>query len=272
MSNVNSSTISYRGTGGDVTAYLVRPHSASGPRPAVIVIHAIFGLNDHIRRVADRVAALGYVALAPHLYSYGELAEIFAPGNVMTGMKFMQGLDPAKRGDPSYIQQKLSEVPQESREGVSRMMGKMFSGMPMEQLRDDLVPAAAYLESQSYVTKGKVGSVGFCMGGSLSISLACRRPISACVLFYGQNPSPIEEVERIQGPVMGLYGAEDMRVNADLDKLVAAMVKYKKDFQMKTYPGAAHEFFNDTNPMSYREAAAKDAWERVGAFYSKALG
>lgn len=268
----SSSMVRFRGAGGEVEAYLARPAgNASGPRPAVMVIHAIFGLNDHIKDVANRVASLGYTALAPQLYSYGELAEIFTPENTMVGMKFMQTLAPEKRGDQAYLQQRLSELPQQQREGVSRLMGKMFGGMPMADMCEDLVAGAKYLESQSFVTKGKIGSMGFCMGGGLSIALACRYPTAACVVFYGQNPSPIELVEKIQGPVMGLYGTDDMRINADLDKLVAAMTKYRKDFQMKTYTGAAHEFFNNTNPVSYREAAAKDAWERVAGFFAASL-
>ena len=85
-----------------------------------------------------------------------------------------------------------------------------------------------------------------------------------------KNPNPIELVENIAGPVLGNYGAEDMRINAHLDELVKAMVTYKKDFEMRIYPNAAHAFFNDTIPM-YNEAAAKDAWERVLRFFKRTL-
>jgi len=61
-----------------------------------------------------------------------------------------------------------------------------------------------------------------------------------------------------------------MRINAHLDELVKAMITYKKDFEMRIYPNAAHAFFNDTNPM-YNEAAASDAWKRVLRFYKRAL-
>src|SRR5437867_599868 len=72
-------------------------------------------------------------------------------------------------------------------------------------------------------------------------------------------------------PVLALYGAEDTRINADLDKLVKAMADYKKDFEMRIYPGAPHAFFNDRNPTTYREAAARDAWDRVLRFYRRTL-
>lgn len=67
----------------------------------------------------------------------------------------------------------------------------------------------------------------------MSISLACNASISACIVFYGANHEPIELVEKITCPVMGIYGGEDMRINQNLDRLAAAMVKFKKDFEMK---------------------------------------
>ena len=94
--------------------------------------------------------------------------------------------------------------------------------------------------------------------------------LAASVIFYGENPHPIELVENISCPVLGNYGAEDMRINAHLDELVKAMVTYKKDFEMRIYPNAAHAFFNDTTPM-YQQAAAKDAWERVLRFFKRTL-
>ncbi len=68
------------------------------------------------------------------------------------------------------------------------------------------------------------------------------------------------------------HGADDVRINEHLDELVRAMVEFKKDFEMRIYPGAAHAFFNDTRGTTYREAAAKDAWDRVVRFYRRMLG
>ncbi len=59
--------------------------------------------------------------------------------------------------------------------------------------------------------------------------------------------------------------------NANIDKLVAAMARYKKDFEMKIYPGAAHAFFNNTNKHLYNKAAAKDSWKRVKGFFKLTL-
>ncbi len=238
--------VAYDGEAGPVQTYLTRP-SGEEPRPAAIVIHEIVGLTDHIKRVADRFAQEGYVACAPNLFSRPGLVEVMTPSNVGVAMQFMMTIPRDKWSDQAYIQQTASQL-----------------------LTQDLVKAVDYLNAQGFVQSGKIVSVGFCFGGGMSINLACHATLAASVVFYGENPNPIELVENISCPVLGNYGAEDIRINAHLDELVKAMVTYKKDFEMRIYPNAAHAFFNDTTPM-YNEAATKDAWGRVLRFYERAL-
>lgn len=269
--NITSEMTAFDGTRGSVKAYLSRPGTGE-PRPAVVVIHEIWGLVDHTKDVANRFAREGYVALAPDLFSSDpELASLLTPQNIGIAMGFMQKLPAERRGDSAYVQQELAKQPAAMRDVTQRVMGRMFGGMPKEALTREAVKAVEYLGSQSYVKKGSIGTVGFCFGGGISINTACHTRTAACVVFYGENPSPIELVENIQCPVLGLYGGEDMRINATLDQLVATMTRYKKDFQMKLYPGAFHAFFNDTNKATYNEAAARDAWELALRFFSRCL-
>jgi len=105
----------------------------------------------------------------------------------------------------------------------------------------------------------------------MSFRLACSGTTQACVVFYGQNPDPIDQIAGIRCPVLGNYGAEDSGLNSTLDQLVGAMVRHKKDFEMKIYPGAPHAFFNETNTYMYRREAAEDAWARSLRFLNSAL-
>jgi carboxymethylenebutenolidase len=269
MINESRGMVAYDGEAGPVQTYLARP-AVEEPRPAVVVIHEIVGLTDHIRSVADRFAEEGYVAFAPNLFSRPGLAEVLTPSNVEAVMQFTSTVGWAKMSDPAYVQQAMSQLPQEKRETLQRVLPVMFGGIPKDRLTQDLMKAVGYLNAQGFVQSGKIVSVGFCFGGGMSINLACHANLAAGVIFYGENPNPIELVENISCPVLGNYGAEDMRINAHLDELVKAMVTYKKDFEMRIYPNAAHAFFNDTTPM-YNEAAAKDAWGRVLRFYKRAL-
>ncbi|MDG6988643.1 MAG: dienelactone hydrolase family protein [Nitrososphaerota archaeon] len=268
---VVSEMTSFKGARGPVTAYLSRPDTEEA-RPAVVVIHEIWGLVGHIKDVADRFAREGYVALAPDLYSSDpELASLITPQNVGTAMGFMQTLPPEKRADMAFVQQELAKQPAATRDVAQRVMGKLFGGMPKDALTEEAVKAVEHLNSQDYVRDGRVGTMGFCFGGGMSINTACHTKTAACVVFYGENPTPIELVARIQSPVLGLYGGDDMRINSTLDKLVAAMVQHRKDFEMRVFPGAPHAFFNDTNKTTYREGAAKEAWGLTLSFFRRTL-
>jgi carboxymethylenebutenolidase len=261
--------IEYDGEAGRVPAWLSRPKTDE-PRPTLIVVHALYGVDNHIKDVANRFAREGYVALAPHLFARPALAELLTPENIGLVMPFVGTLDRDRLSDQAYVEQEMAGLPPEKEDVVRRVMPVLFGGLPKESLTQDLVRGLQYLSEQSFVQAGKMGSVGFCFGGGMSINLACTTPLAACVVFYGENPSPTERVANIAGPVLGLYGADDRRINSRLHELVQAMADYRQDFEMRIYPGAAHAFFDDTRP-SYREAAATEAWERVLRFYRRTL-
>lgn len=270
MTSMNGEMLSYPGADGPIQAYLVKP-DVQGPRPAVIVIHEIFGLVEHTKDVANRFASQGYVALAPHLFSRPGLSD-FTPENIREAMTFSFSLQRERMSDPAYVQEAMAKLPVEKRGIVQKISSQLFGGgVPRERMEMDLSKAVEFLAGQKDVQPGKIASVGFCFGGGMSIALACQTRLAACVVFYGNNPSPIDLVEHIAGPVLGIYGAEDTRINQDLDQLVKAMAAHKKDFEMRIYPGAAHAFFNDTSPATYREGPAKQAWEQVLRFYQRTL-
>ena len=264
---VSSGMVEFTGERGKLPAYLVRP-KADGPRPAVIVIHEIFGLVDHTKDVANRFAREGYVALAPHLFGSDDLAPLLAPEKVRKAMQVMYRLP---RRDPELARQAIAALPEPDRTEVGQTVHLLLQGLPKDRLTRDLVGAVAYLRAQPFVLGDRIGCVGFCFGGGLSINLACATDVAACVIFYGENPSPIEKLHDVKGAVFGLYGGEDTRINSGLDALVRVMAEQKQDFEMRIYPGAPHAFFNDTNPTTYRKEAAVDAWERVLRFYGRIL-
>ena len=271
MSEEFKGMLTYEGEEGQVQAFLSRPDT-TGPRPAVIVIHEIFGLTDHTKDVANRFAQQGYVALAPHLFSRPSLVNDLTPANIGEAMRFNFSLPRERMADAAFVQQELEKLPAESRAKVQKVRTIMFGGgLPGESLVKDLVRARHYLAAQNFVMPDKIASIGFCFGGGMSINLACETPLAACVVFYGNNPDPIERVQNIAGPVLGVYGAEDQRINSHLDELVRSMAQYKKDFEMRIYPGAGHAFFNDTSSATYRQKPAQQAWEQVLHFYQRTL-
>jgi carboxymethylenebutenolidase len=131
-----------------------------------------------------------------------------------------------------------------------------------------------YLKSVPEVDGGRIGVTGFCMGGSYALMLPCVNPdVKAAVPFYGQVPNPDTPLQNLSAPVLYFYGEDDGWITkADVQRLAAALKKYNKPGEIKTYPGAPHAFFRDNDPSVYRPEAAKDAWARAKAFFRQHLG
>ncbi len=248
--------------GQTIPAYLAAP-DGSGRHPAVIVIHEIWGLDDHIRSVARRIAGEGYVALAPQLY-VGEFEQAMRPERIMAGMQILRSAPPEVQRDPSALEASLEDRSPEERSAIMTL-ARVMAPATRERFRDDLLGAVSYLGGRSDVDAAKIASLGFCMGGGLAIALATRAPsLWKTVIFYGDHP-PLDQIPAISAQVLGLYGATDARITDQVPAFADAMAQAKKTFTYHVYPGAGHAFFNDTRP-SYQAEAAADAWERVKTF------
>jgi carboxymethylenebutenolidase len=118
---------------------------------------------------------------------------------------------------------------------------------------------------------GKYGCVGFCWGGAMSNNLAVNVPsLKAAVAFYGRQPAA-EDVAKIKAAVQLHYGSLDEGVNKGIAAYEEALKANKITYELYMYEGAQHAFHNDTAPTRYNEAAAKLAWERTIAFFTKYL-
>jgi carboxymethylenebutenolidase len=126
---------------------------------------------------------------------------------------------------------------------------------------------------QEDVTHLKVGTVGFCMGGALSLFAACRNPeVGACAVFYGGHPNISPDLESLQAPVLGIYAGKDTFVTPDVVKeLDRQLTTLGRRHEFHTYPNAQHAFFNDERPEVYDGIAAADAWTKTLAFFRREL-
>jgi carboxymethylenebutenolidase len=236
--------------GGAFTAYRSDPE---GPvRGAVIVIHEIWGLVDHIKDIADRFAAEGYIAIAPDL-----LTGVGIPPEVgLQLIPLMFETDDAKKSAAQPI----------LRDKLAPLHAPEFG----EWAVNALTTVVDYLADQPEVD-GNIAVVGYCFGGTYSFALAAADPrVRAAVPFYGQPPEATE-VAAIGCPVLALYGQHDPSLMSNLPAVTAAMADAGVDFRPHVYPDSGHAFFNNTNPVTYRADDASDAWERTLAFLGETL-
>ena len=151
--------------------------------------------------------------------------------------------------------------------------GKMMMALQIDDAEKDLRGAITFLIDHEATTADKVGTVGFCMGGALSLYTATKNDqVGACVVFYGGHPNVKPDLPNLQAPVLGLYAERDGFVTPELVHALENRLKeLGKSAEIHIYPDADHGFFNDTRPTVYNEAAAKDAWRRVLEFFSQHL-
>lgn len=151
--------------------------------------------------------------------------------------------------------------------------GKLMMALNIDETEKKLRGAVEYLLNHEAVTGEKVGTVGFCMGGMLSLFAATKNEnVGACVVFYGIHPAVQLELENLQAPVLGLYAENDGFVPPSVVKELAEKFEANgKSFEYKIYENADHAFFNDARPEVYNKDYAEDAWEKVLKFYRENL-
>jgi carboxymethylenebutenolidase len=238
--DVTGSAVQLNTSDGKMGAYVAQPKNG-GNFPGVVVIQEAFGVNDHIKKVTDRIAAEGYVAIAPDIYH--RESERIIP---------------------------YSEMPK-----AIATMQRVVDSKAME----DVGAAIAHLKSQNNVKAGSVGVIGFCMGGRLTYLAAAHHAndVKCAVPYYGGgipmgNPSPLSRTKEIKCPMYLFFGAKDQLIPKEqVDQIKGELTANKVPFQLEVYPDAGHGFFCDDRAMSYNEGAAKDAWEKTKAFFAQHL-
>ena len=230
-------------------AYLSEP--SGPPKGGLVMLHEIWGLVDHAKEVADRFAAEGYLVVAPDLLSdVGITQEVAA--------ELQQTLaDPETR---SKAQPRMREL-------TAPLRSPEFA----ERTTNTVQACFNHLEGVAGLA-GRVAVTGFCFGGTYSFALAVKEPrLRAAVPFYGHSEYTEEELRGINCPVLAFYGERDAALVDQLPSLEAKMAAAGVDFEAVVYPGTGHAFFNDTNPRTYDQHAAVDAWRRTLDFLRRSL-
>ncbi len=211
--------------------YLALPDGEPGSkRPGVVVVHEVFGLNDNIRGVADRLAGEGYAALA---------VDLFAGRNRAVCMARLTN-------------------------------GMLTNSLDHGGIRD-LKASLGYLAGMTEVDDGRLGAIGFSLGGSLVNAWACTDDrLKAVASYYGMNPRSLEAVQH-SCPVVGSYPEKDF-TGAQARKLEEELQRRGVPHDIKVYPGARHSFFNEHRRRAYDPASAEDSWRRTLEFFDLHIG
>jgi len=256
------------GSENEYQGLFARAERATAPLPGVLVIQEAWGVDGHIEDITRRIALAGYAAFAPDLFARsGERPPALTPDRLAETVHFMNALSPAARADAKLREEELRSRPKADADRIAETLTTLFRG----GFLPPVLAAASFMRNQHPATRGqKLASIGFCMGGGLSASLACNDPrLAGAIMFYGRPP-PLEEVARIHCPVLAFYGERDIPLIDAMPAFADAMKKNGKSLEMVTYENAEHAFFNDTRP-TYDVAAARDAFARTLEFLLRTL-
>lgn len=230
--------------GTSMPAYLSRPDDG-GKYPGVLVFQEIFGVNAHIRDVADRVAAEGYVALAPEAFHRD------APGIEL-----------------GYDEQGLAR-------GI-----ELMSALKPEDIGADATAAYEALRARPDVAGKGIGAIGFCFGGHVTYRIACMLPLAAAASFYGggiagtgaPGPATVDYTPGIRGRIACFFGDQDGYIPKEaVDKIRNSLAAAGVRHEVHVYSGVGHGFFCDAR-ADYDEKSAADAWEKVKELFRSELG
>jgi carboxymethylenebutenolidase len=217
-----------------IRAWVVYPERST-PAPVVLVVHEIYGVTHWIRAVADQLAAEGFIAIAP---------DLMTAANVPAGPDGDPVRDQATAAiralDPAVYQQQLVTIAE--------------WGMAL--------PAAAE----------RYGIVGFCWGGTASFTHATVSPtLGAAVVYYGSSPRT-ETLQHIRSPVLGLYGADDARVNVTIEPAAEEMQRRGMSFEHHLFDRAGHGFLRQQDGRDGANmAATEQAWPMTVSFFRRHL-
>ncbi len=225
---------------GDIPGYRAMP-AAGGPFPAILVVQEIFGVHEHIKDLCRRLAKAGYFAVAPELYY--------------------------RQGDVSQLKE------------ISEIVSKVVSKVPDSQVMSDLDATAAWARASGKADTARLGITGFCYGGRIVWLYAAHNPsLRAGVAWYGrlmtdktetQPKHPLDIVNEVKAPVLGLYGGADQGIpNDTVEKMQAALKAAGKPSEIILYPDTPHAFNADYRP-SYRKQQAEDGWKRMLEWFRK---
>ncbi len=145
---------------------------------------------------------------------------------------------------------------------------ELMRGLPEDRANRDVAAAAAYLKSRPDVIAGKIGSIGWCMGGGYSLATALDVPdLAACVICYGRLVTDSAAIARIPCPILGIFGGEDKGITPqDVHDFETACTSAGKSIDVHIYKGAGHAFMNPNNKDGYRKQATEDAAARIRTF------
>jgi dienelactone hydrolase len=238
QAKITTKTISYQHDGVNLEGFLAYDDSLKGKRPAVLVVHEWWGLNDYVRSRAEQLAGMGYVAFALDMYGKGKVTQ-----------------------HPSQAGEWMKQI----RSNVYQWQQRALAGLEV-------------LKNHPKTDVDRIAAIGYCFGGATVQQLAYSgADIRGVVSFHGSLLLPIsEQIQKVKAKILICHGAADpFTKRGELEKYISAMESSALDYRMAIYGGARHGF---TNPgankigmdgLKYSKSADLRSWADMKVFFTE---
>ena len=232
---MSGETITIKGPDGSFSGYLAKPKSGAGPKAAIVVIQEIFGVNKVMRDLCDWLAGEGYVALCPDLF-----------------WRIEPGVDITDQSEAEWKK-------------AFDLFGKFDADKGVADI-------ATTIEKLRDLSSGKVGAVGYCLGGQLAYLTACHTGVDASVGYYGVNiQNRLDDAKGISSPLMLHIAGKDEFVPPEAQEAVVKGLNDNPHVTIHRYPAMDHAFARPGG-AHYDKAAAEEANDRTLKFFARHLG
>jgi len=238
QAKIITKTISYQHADINLEGFLAYDDSLKGKRPAVLVVHEWWGLNDYARSRAEQLAGMGYVAFALDMYGKGKVTQ-----------------------HPSQAGEWMKQV----RSNVYQWQQRALAGLEV-------------LKKDPRTDLNRIAAIGYCFGGATVQQLAYGgADLRGVVSFHGSLMLPMsEQIQKVKAKIVICHGAADpFTKRGEIEEYLSAMEKTALDYQMKIYGGAKHSFTNPgadkvgMDALGYSKSADLRSWEDMKVFFEE---
>ena len=238
------------------------PDTESRP-PCVVVLHEVWGPDANIERVCKRLRKLGFATTAPDLYQGHE--SLLTPRNIRRAMEAVWCLSLQERHDKRKL---AAEVARKGADDTTREVLYVIYDHDFRERMFDITLEAIRAARRRH---GRVATLGFSLGGGLSL-LSATSPVApnAAVAYCGEPPGA-ESLKGAKTPLLAICASHDELMNPLMPTFVEASLNQGVDLTVRTFPGTEHDFFNKTMKDRYNRAAAEEAWALTAWFLTRAL-
>ncbi len=229
----------------------------------VVVLHEVWGPDSHTDKVCKRLGKLGFATSVPNLYRGNE--RLLTAQNISDAMNAVWDLSLEERKDKKKVAEELA------RKRAGDVASEVLSVLYDQEFRDGLMETTMEAVREGRTKHGTIATLGFSLGGGLSLAAATKRDHPNSVVAYCAEPPKETDLRGVSVPMLAIYAEHDELMAPKVPGFLGAALRNRNDLTIKTFPNTRHDFFNEVKEDRYDRAAAEEAWEITTAFLTRTL-